>query len=89
MDDLLDPLGDRVMKNVPPIARFPLKRDQLWHKSGKISIHLYIPNPISNLLNIIFELNWYSKNTINHPGLLWKWKNLQFNLTNIFNSEEQ
>jgi hypothetical protein len=34
-------------------------------------------------------LNWYSKNTINHPGLLWKWKNLQFNLTNIFNSEEQ
>ena len=56
MDDLLDPLGDRVMKNVPPIARFPLKRDQLWHKSGKISIHLYIPNPILNLLNIIFEL---------------------------------
>ena len=55
MDDLLDPLGDRVMKNVPPIARFPLKRDQLWHKSGKISIHLYIPNPILNLLNIIFE----------------------------------
>jgi hypothetical protein len=56
MDDLLDPLGDRVMKNVPPIARFPLKRDQLWHKSGKISIHLYIPNPILNLSNIIFEL---------------------------------
>jgi hypothetical protein len=55
MDDLLDPLGDRVMKNVPPIARFPLKKDQLWHKSGKISIHLYIPNPILNLLNIIFE----------------------------------
>jgi len=29
MDDLLDPLGDRVMKNVPPIARFPLKRESL------------------------------------------------------------
>ena len=42
MDDLLDVLGDRVMKNVPPIARFPLKREQLWHKSGKISIHIQI-----------------------------------------------
>jgi len=27
MDDLLDPLGDRVMKNVPPIARLPLTRE--------------------------------------------------------------
>jgi len=24
---LLDPLGDRVMKNVPPLARYPLKRE--------------------------------------------------------------
>jgi len=27
MDDLLDPLGDIVMKNVPPIARLPLTRE--------------------------------------------------------------
>jgi len=27
MDDLIDPLGDRVMKNVPPIARLPLTRE--------------------------------------------------------------
>ena len=35
MEDLMDPYGDRVMKNVPPIARFPLSRDKLWHNSGK------------------------------------------------------
>ena len=35
MDELLDPLGDRVMKNVPMMARFPLKKDKLWHSSGK------------------------------------------------------
>jgi hypothetical protein len=34
-------------------------------------------------------LKWYSKNTNNHPALLWKWKNLHCDLTNIFNSEEQ
>jgi len=27
MDDISDPLGDRVMKNVPTIARFPLTKD--------------------------------------------------------------
>jgi len=27
MDELLDPLGDRVMKNVPMMARFPLKKE--------------------------------------------------------------
>ena len=48
MDDLLDPLNDRVMKNVPQIARFPLKRDQLWHKSGKILIHIKTTITISN-----------------------------------------
>ena len=31
----MDPLGDRVMKNVPCIARYPLTRDELWHESGK------------------------------------------------------
>jgi len=35
MDDLIDPIGDRVMKNVPPIARLPLTREKLWHNSGK------------------------------------------------------
>lgn len=35
MDDLVDPLGDRVMKNVPCIARFPLTREQLWDKTSK------------------------------------------------------
>jgi len=35
MEDIGDPLGDRVMKNVPQIARFPLKKDELWHVSGK------------------------------------------------------
>ena len=34
-EDLIDPLGDRVMKNVPPIARYPLKRDELWQISAK------------------------------------------------------
>ena len=36
MEDIGDPLGDRVMKNVPQIARFPLKKDEIWHISGKI-----------------------------------------------------
>jgi hypothetical protein len=35
MEDIGDPLGDRVMKNVPQIARFPLTTDELWHNSGK------------------------------------------------------
>ena len=39
MDDLLDPLGDRVMKNVPPISRHPLKRDLLWHNSRKYTFY--------------------------------------------------
>ena len=37
MEDLSDALGDRVMKDVPPIARFPLPRDQLWHISSKLN----------------------------------------------------
>ena len=37
MEDLGDPLGDRVMKNVPMIAREPLKRDQLFKKKSKKS----------------------------------------------------
>jgi len=35
MEDLSDPLGDRVMKDVPPIARYPMTREQLWHVSSK------------------------------------------------------
>ena len=43
MDDLLDPLGDRVMKNVPPLSRHPLTREQLWHNSPK-SNNREVPN---------------------------------------------
>ena len=33
MESLEDPyLAERVMKNVPPIARFPLTRSEMWHK---------------------------------------------------------
>ena len=32
---MIDPMGDRVMKNVPPISRYPLTRDKLWHISSK------------------------------------------------------
>jgi hypothetical protein len=35
MDDISDPLGDRVMKNVPPLARFPLRKEEIWHDSGE------------------------------------------------------
>ena len=35
MEDLNDPFADRVMKNVPPLARFPLKREELWHESSE------------------------------------------------------
>ena len=37
MDELiLDPLGDRVMKNVPMIARSPIKQSELWKKNSKL-----------------------------------------------------
>ena len=42
MDDISDPLGDRVMKNVPFISRFPLTKDQLWHISGNNSQIMFI-----------------------------------------------
>ena len=32
MEGLLDPYGDRVMKNVPMIAAKPLTKEELWHK---------------------------------------------------------
>lgn len=38
MEDLNDPFGDRVMKNVPPLARFPLKKEEIWHDSGEYLI---------------------------------------------------
>ena len=38
MDDISDPLGDRVMKSVPPLARFPLKQSEIWHISGEYLI---------------------------------------------------
>lgn len=34
MEDIGDPLGDRVMKNVPMISREPLTREQLWTKKS-------------------------------------------------------
>jgi len=40
MDDLNDPFGDRVMKNVPPLARFPLKESEIWHQSGEYSMSI-------------------------------------------------
>jgi len=43
MDDLSDPCGDRVMKDVPPIARWPLKTADYWHKSSK-SNNRNVPN---------------------------------------------
>ena len=42
MDDLSDPLGDRVMKDVPPIARWPLTEEQLYHNSSKYSVLLFV-----------------------------------------------
>lgn len=37
MDELLlDPYGDRVMKNVPMIARTPLTRSELWKTNRKL-----------------------------------------------------
>lgn len=35
---MLDPFGDRVMKNVPMIARAPLSRSDLWRTNGKSTI---------------------------------------------------
>jgi len=34
MDELLDPIGDRVMKSVPMIAAKPLTPKELWKTSG-------------------------------------------------------
>jgi serine/threonine-protein phosphatase 2B catalytic subunit len=34
MEDIGDPLGDRVMKNVPMIAREPISKEQLWKKKS-------------------------------------------------------
>ena len=39
MENLGDPLGDRVMKNVPMIAAEPLSRDELFIMKSKASIH--------------------------------------------------
>lgn len=40
MDDMLDPYGDRVMKNVPMIARHPLTKagGDLWKTTRTYSI---------------------------------------------------
>ena len=38
MEDLMDPLGDRVMKNVPMIARAPLKGADLWKTASKYNV---------------------------------------------------
>ena len=39
MENLGDPLGDRVMKNVPMIASEPLSKDELYTTKSKITIH--------------------------------------------------
>ena len=59
MDELLDPLGDRVMKNVPMMARFPLKKEQLWHSSGK---YIFNFNFINIKEFILFKFNDRKKN---------------------------
>ena len=33
MEFLTDPLGDRVMKDVPPLAAIPLSRDRIWRNN--------------------------------------------------------
>ena len=33
MEQLQDPLEDRVMKNVPPAHQHPLKRERLWKEN--------------------------------------------------------
>jgi len=40
----LDPLKDRVMKNVPVIARWPLTREKLWHVPKNSNDGLEVPN---------------------------------------------
>ena len=40
MEDLKDPYGDRVMKNVPIIATIPLTRDQLWKYNDDSKLNL-------------------------------------------------
>ena len=42
MDDLVDPYGDRVMKNVPMIASKPITVDELWKKGSKYKLQVNI-----------------------------------------------
>ena len=35
MEDIIDPLRDRVMKDVPMPQSIPLSRDKLWYTQGK------------------------------------------------------
>ena len=42
MEKLTDPLGDRVMKKVPPIIRKVLKRADFWQK--QFNDHKLLPN---------------------------------------------
>lgn len=45
MESLEDPLGDRVMKNVPPIARDPLRDEELYGSPAPNATgHGKIPN---------------------------------------------
>lgn len=39
MENLQDPLGDRVMKNVPMIAAEPLSRDEIFTTKSKKPSH--------------------------------------------------
>ena len=54
MEDLNDPFGDRVMKNVPPLARFPLRKDEIWHESGRY----YVFNAVNTVLERIQILDF-------------------------------
>lgn len=61
MEDLSDPFGDRVMKNVPPLARFPLKREELWSESGEYPTDKALPPGQKNnhliVVIVVFEYN--------------------------------
>ena len=53
----LDPLGDRVMKNVPPISRWPLQRDKLWHVPRKNLFTVYFMKAVSK--NVLMYQHYF------------------------------
>ena len=63
MEDLGDPLGDRVMKNVPMIAREPLKYNELFTNQSKnlrifrhIALSHFYLTLFSNQISFYFQM---------------------------------